>query len=184
MAIISLSSLLGALQLFSTLVHSAPISSPDNTQSVAAATSYWLPQIQKQGAPAFGKPGYQVYRNVKDFGARGDGVTDDTDAINAAISSGGRCGQGCDSQTTTPALVYVPPGVCKLIYHAAEYSLPSISCATAKTMLLTRFEYNRCGIKTNRTILLHAAYRRCYRYTYNQGCREFSRHGCNRRGCE
>lgn len=40
----------------------------------------------------------------------GDGSTDDTDAINEAISSGNRCGKGCDSSTTTPALVYIPPG--------------------------------------------------------------------------
>ena len=40
----------------------------------------------------------------------GDGSTDDTAAINEAISSGGRCGKGCDSSTTTPALVYFPPG--------------------------------------------------------------------------
>lgn len=79
MAIVSLSALLGALQLFSTLVSSAPTAYPDvtdvsnSTESQIAATSYWLPQIQRQGFPAFGKSGYQVYRNVKDFGARGDG---------------------------------------------------------------------------------------------------------------
>ena len=40
----------------------------------------------------------------------GDGVTDDTDAINKAMSSGNRCGEGCDSSTVTPALVYFPKG--------------------------------------------------------------------------
>jgi glucan 1,3-beta-glucosidase len=40
----------------------------------------------------------------------GDGLTDDTVAINNAISSGSRCGHGCDSSTITPALVYFPPG--------------------------------------------------------------------------
>ena len=40
----------------------------------------------------------------------GDGSTDDTAAINKAISSGNRCGKGCDSSTTTPALVYFPAG--------------------------------------------------------------------------
>ena len=42
----------------------------------------------------------------------GDGVTDDTASINAAISSGNRCGPGpCASSTITPAVVYFPPGI-------------------------------------------------------------------------
>lgn len=41
---------------------------------------------------------------------QGDGVTDDTDAINQAMGSGGRCGQNCFSSTTTPAIVYFPAG--------------------------------------------------------------------------
>lgn len=40
----------------------------------------------------------------------GDGASDDTDAINQAITAGTRCGQGCDSTTVKPALVYFPPG--------------------------------------------------------------------------
>jgi len=76
-----------------------------------ASSSYWLSSIQRQGTVAFGSSSnYQVYRNVKDFGAKGDGTTDDTAALNNAISSGNRCGLGCDSSTVTPALVYFPPG--------------------------------------------------------------------------
>ena len=30
--------------------------------------------------------GYQFYRNVKDFGAVGDGIIDDTEAINRAVA--------------------------------------------------------------------------------------------------
>jgi glucan 1,3-beta-glucosidase len=38
-------------------------------------------------------------------------VTDDTAAINAAISSGNRCGgYACIGSTITPAVVYFPPG--------------------------------------------------------------------------
>ncbi|KAK3939307.1 pectate lyase superfamily protein-domain-containing protein [Diplogelasinospora grovesii] len=79
--------------------------------SPRAASSYWLSSIQRQGEVAYGgAAGYKVFRNVMDYGAKGDGATDDTDAINKAIADGSRCGQGCSSQTTTPALVYFPPG--------------------------------------------------------------------------
>ncbi|RAL05308.1 exo-beta-1,3-glucanase Exg0 [Aspergillus ibericus CBS 121593] len=78
---------------------------------VARSSDYWVADIKRQGSVPFGNnTSYQIYRNVKDFGATGDGSTDDTNAINEAISSGNRCGQGCDSSTTTPALVYFPPG--------------------------------------------------------------------------
>jgi glucan 1,3-beta-glucosidase len=59
---------------------------------------------------------YVSRRNVKDYGAKGDGVTDDTSAIIRAITEG----RGDDpnaawptvysSASITPALVYFPPG--------------------------------------------------------------------------
>ncbi|TMW66275.1 hypothetical protein Poli38472_004040 [Pythium oligandrum] len=74
--------------------------------------AYWLEGIGHNGLAPYHPSGsaYKVFRNVKDFGAKGDGVTDDTAAINAAISSGTRCELGCDSSTTTPAVVYFPAG--------------------------------------------------------------------------
>ncbi|KXJ94268.1 glucan 1,3-beta-glucosidase GLUC78 precursor [Microdochium bolleyi] len=77
----------------------------------AAGSSYWFSSIKRQGVAVFGEQGHTVYRNIKDFGAVGDGVTDDTDAINKAIQSGpNRCIDECDSRTNAPALVYFPPG--------------------------------------------------------------------------
>jgi len=76
-----------------------------------ASGAYWLEAIQRQGTIGFGNnTAYKVFRNVKDYGAVGDGAADDTEAINRAISDGNRCGQGCDSSTVTPALVYFPAG--------------------------------------------------------------------------
>ncbi|KAK4083609.1 CAZyme family GH55 [Trichoderma aggressivum f. europaeum] len=102
-----------ALRLFSVPAVAVPAPSPAaDSKAVAAATSWWLPNIPRVGTVPYSNAGsgYQIYRNVQSFGAKGDGVTDDTAAINAALSSGNRCGAGCDSQTTTPAIVYFPPG--------------------------------------------------------------------------
>ncbi|KAI0709449.1 exo-beta-1,3-glucanase [Earliella scabrosa] len=86
--------------------------------TAAPGDPYWLQSVKHQGIAAFNPnpSSYQVFRNVKDFGAVGDGVADDTAAINAAIASGTRCGggPGCDSSTNTPALVYFPKGTYKV----------------------------------------------------------------------
>jgi hypothetical protein len=59
---------------------------------------YWMETITHGQMPL--QPGpYAFFRNVKNFGAKGDGSTDDTAAINAAVSAGNRCGLGCGSTT-------------------------------------------------------------------------------------
>jgi glucan 1,3-beta-glucosidase len=112
-----------ALRLFS-LVEAAPAPNPIPQESAppaapsvvapappaGAASSWWFGNIERQGVAAFGDANHKVFRNIKDYGAIGDGVADDTEAINAAITDGERCGQGCDSSTVTPGLVYFPPG--------------------------------------------------------------------------
>ena len=62
-----------ALRLFS-LVASAPTPAPEPEAAVAAGTSsYWVSSIQRRGTVPFGDSSFQVFRNVKDFGAKGDG---------------------------------------------------------------------------------------------------------------
>jgi glucan 1,3-beta-glucosidase len=121
--------------------HEAPPSIPVLSNS----NSYWLEKIKHQGVAAFNTDkSYKIFRNVKDFGAKGDGVTDDTTAINLAISSGGRCEPGaCASTTTTPAVVYFPSGVYNISSSIIDYyytqiignpnSLPIIKAAPGFT---------------------------------------------------
>lgn len=78
---------------------------------------YWLSTLGSLGRMPLAPSGYQFFRNVKDFGAVGDGVADDTAAINraatlfsASSSSIGRCGASCGSSTTLGAVVYFPAG--------------------------------------------------------------------------
>lgn len=48
-------------------------------------------------------------------------MTDDTAAIQNAMSSGGRCGQGCASSSKTPAVVYFPSGTYLISSSIIDY---------------------------------------------------------------
>jgi hypothetical protein len=63
-----------ALRLF-LLVSSAPTppSAGFGISIGAADSTYWLASIERQGTVAFGASDYKVFRNVKDYGAAGDG---------------------------------------------------------------------------------------------------------------
>jgi glucan 1,3-beta-glucosidase len=116
MVAFSAGALLLALRVLITAAPStaAPVAAPAPQASApaAGASGYWLADIQRQGVAPYNpkKDAYKVFRNVKDYGAKGDGSTDDTEAINKAVADGDRCGEGCDSSTTTPAIVYFPAG--------------------------------------------------------------------------
>lgn len=77
------------------------------------AGSYWKGNV-KHGSMPLAPSGYQMFRNIRDFGAVGDGIADDTAAINRAASwfsasnSKERCGASCGQTTTLGAVVYFP----------------------------------------------------------------------------
>ncbi|KAL4788913.1 pectate lyase superfamily protein-domain-containing protein [Aspergillus venezuelensis] len=82
---------------------------------------YWMEEMEMNGASPYAPEGYKVFRNVKDYGAVGDGTTDDTEAINLAISDGDRCGADCGSSTIRPAVVYFPKGTYLVSSSIVQY---------------------------------------------------------------
>ncbi|KAI7645623.1 glycoside hydrolase family 55 protein [Hortaea werneckii] len=89
--------------------------------------SYWMGQAAFHSNYAvWGNPSttYPIYRNVRDYGAKGDGTTDDTAAINAAMNTTagaptlepGRCTDNCNSSTISPAIVFFPKGTYRVSY--------------------------------------------------------------------
>ncbi|KAH6848217.1 glycoside hydrolase family 55 protein [Chaetomium sp. MPI-CAGE-AT-0009] len=79
------------------------------------ATGYWYENIQHNGISPTIPNGanWTVFRNVKNYGAKGDGTTDDTAAIQRAINTGDSTGtrdSGRFGSTGQPAVVYFPEG--------------------------------------------------------------------------
>lgn len=59
---------------------------PECALTPSNPSTFWIGDITHNGtSPFLGNSSYVVYRNVKDFGAVGDGTTDDSDAIQNAI---------------------------------------------------------------------------------------------------
>ncbi|KAJ3169315.1 hypothetical protein HK101_011499 [Irineochytrium annulatum] len=118
-----------AFGLLAGLVQGAP--TPDGLEArqctlagPTAQPASWMLGVKHQGISPFnGDSSYKVFRNVKDYGAVGDGVHDDTAAIQAAITAGNRCGANCNagSSTLTPALVFFPAGVYLISSPIVQY---------------------------------------------------------------
>ncbi|KAJ6556359.1 pectate lyase superfamily protein-domain-containing protein [Mycena capillaripes] len=116
---------LAALSLF---IHSARSTCSGVVPSASASDAFWMGNggLHTLGKSAY-NPGYKVWRNVKvDYGAVGNGIADDTAAINRAISDGGRCGQGCKSSSITPAIVYFPPGTYRITKPIVPFYFTSL----------------------------------------------------------
>jgi glucan 1,3-beta-glucosidase len=119
--LLTLRVLLSATPSAAVPVAQAPAPAPQTPQ--AGASGYWFETIKRQGQAPFNPnpTAYKVFRNVKELGAKGDGSSDDTDIINKIIADGERCGEGCDSTTTTPAIIYFPAGTYMISKPIIQY---------------------------------------------------------------
>ena len=81
--------------------------------------------------------GHKVFRDVRvDYGAVGDGVTDDWTAIQRAVTDGGRCGVNCNATSTKGAVVYFPPGKYAISRPIVQYYYTSfIGHATSRPII-------------------------------------------------
>lgn len=98
-----------------------PQSSVGSEDKAVTAAPYWLDQQDHTGsgrgfAPFLGAYyTYPVYRNVRTYGAAGDGSTDDTKALQQAINDDGQKGSRYKNEVSTrPAHVFVPGGTYRL----------------------------------------------------------------------
>ncbi|OAX83696.1 hypothetical protein ACJ72_01943 [Emergomyces africanus] len=85
-----------------------------STSNTTAASSYWLPKLARLGVQPLAGADYKFYRDVVEYGADNTGEKDATEAINAAIGDGDRCGLKCGNTFAKGAIIYFPPGTYKI----------------------------------------------------------------------
>lgn len=75
MAILSAASVFLTLRILAVTLWStssvAAVPSPQASATPEASDGYWLASIPRNGKVAYGDSSTQIYRNVKDFGAKG-----------------------------------------------------------------------------------------------------------------
>jgi len=79
--------------------------------STQSSSGYWLENIEHGTLEGYS---YEVFRNVKSWGAKGDGVTDDTDAIIKAMTWLGVDNSSLRPSAEYPATIYFPEGAYKV----------------------------------------------------------------------
>lgn len=126
----------------------APPHTHQHQKRYGSGLPYWVSQIKRQGkSPYAGNQSFVIWRNVKDYGAKGDGIADDSDAINLAISIGDRCGLGCDSRLSEAAIVYFPAGTYKMSKRAIMYYHTSmVGDANDLPILKATSEFDEIGL--------------------------------------
>ncbi|KAI1272435.1 glycoside hydrolase family 55 protein [Xylaria sp. FL0933] len=98
------------------------VPSSDGAFTQADDSTYWLPQLAPLGSQPLAGSDYKFYRNVvEDYKADNTGQSDASEAINAAIIAGNRCGKECGSTFTQGAIIYFPSGTYKICSPVIQY---------------------------------------------------------------
>ncbi|KAH7027557.1 pectate lyase superfamily protein-domain-containing protein [Microdochium trichocladiopsis] len=118
----------------------------------ARSGTFWMEHLARKGTVPWGDdPNHVVFRNVLDYGAIGDGVTDDTKAINKAMGTNSTaCGKGCNGSTTKNAIVYFPPGTYLVSSTIAmPYGTQVIGDANDRPIIMAASSFVGLGVLSN-----------------------------------